>query len=199
MIMRSTQACKARGARRNRQSGLSLFEVLMSVALLTIFLTLFGKVFVNSMQLSALNAQTLDRMLAASEIREEFTALVRASEGVAPGVGIHETGRDRIVLRMPATDGAACFVVLGSISREDRLSRMDVVANGEQYEVAHFQNYALPVAEIAFAVTPAAAGGAACVSLDFQARPDAGERMPQPMRHRCIAAPRGVSQGRDGQ
>ncbi len=186
-------------ARRDRRAGLSLVEVLMSVMIITMILTTFGKVFVSSVQLSALNALSLDRVLAASEVRREFTALVRASHGVAPRVGNHETGQDRIVLRMPSADGPARYAVFGAIRGDNRLSRMDLVDDGGTFQIERLQTYALRVAEPVFTVAPPQRGGAVRISLEFQLRPDDGERMPRPMKHHCIASPRGADTGRADQ
>ena len=116
--------------------------------------------------------------------------------GVAPRAGVHETGQDRIVLRMPSSDGAGRYAVFGAIRGEDRLSRMDLVDDGGTFQIERFQTYALRVAEPVFTVDPPQRGGAARISLEFQLRPDDGERMPRPMKHHCVASPRGADTGR---
>ena len=128
-------------------SGLSLFEVLMFSVLFVMLGAVAYSVFYNSVRLSAMHTSALDRIRAVETVREEFSQTVRESAGIAAGVGVHRTGADAVVLRIPPSpeNGAAPrYVVFGRILGKPPLVRMEVAEENGQYTTTSFSRYPLP-------------------------------------------------------
>ncbi len=175
---------------RSGAGGMTLFELLVCVAIFTVILNVIMSIFDSGTRLSALIVERLDRMDGALTLQQGFAKAVREAVGVADRIGDYRTGEDTLVLQLPSASGVRRYAILGRLSQGDCLCRMDVVVRHTGMEAASFVRYPIALASYRFGFDQGVAVQARLVSLDFEIRRAADEGG-SPLRHTFAAALRG--------
>ena len=186
-----------RPTRSAGKAGMTLLEVLGSVAVLAIVINLAASVFISSTRLSALGTSALDKMWAIEEIRSEFVSAVRASSGVRSGVGKYRSGTDQLVLETTRSGdqrGVKRYVVFGAIGSDSRLDKLVVLEKDGKQSAERFVTYPLDLDSIQFKYDSNVPGKAHLVSLEINIRNE-GSKQKTGRLHRFSAAMRGISAG----
>lgn len=169
--------------RKRHNAGYTLLEMLMYVAVMTVLVSLCGKLFASGLRLSALSTQTLDRIMDVANLESDFTGAVRGAQGVVPEMGSYRSGPEQLVLRVPAKEGRSRYIVFGKLRDARHLSRMDVLEQNGVFTTSRFVTYRVPVDAITFDTsTPG------LIQLDVLAK----GRQEKSLARRFIAAPRGI-------
>ena len=179
-------------------AGTSLVEVLMWTAVFAMLATVAYSVFFNVVRLSAMNATALDRLRAVEDVREAFSRTVRESSGIVEGVGIHKTGADTVVLRLPPSAesrAARRYVVFGRVFGQKPLAKLEVAEENGQYTATAFQRYPVPVNEVRLGFDTANPVQARRVSLDIEVPNVVRGKSKPPVAYEFVAALRNEGAG----
>lgn len=130
---------------RGREQGMSLFECLVYVVLLTVLINVVVSAHVSATRLSLASVAALDRLSCVANAGEALCDTVREARGVVESVGAYRTGPSQVVLSLPAdpVDGAPRYVVLGHSPEANRLWRMEVAQRQGAFETVSYSKCAL--------------------------------------------------------
>lgn len=170
-----------------RRAGTSLLEVIATVALLGILVSLCLKMFVMDSRLTALNALHLNRLENLRAVQHRFRESVRESQGVVEGVLDYRTSEDQLVLRLADMEGIPRYTVWGAFAEADHLSMLQVALETPP-QVERLETLNFPVEGVGFTQDPSTG----LVTLRFSLKHDAGERVSTSVPvHEIRAVPRG--------
>lgn len=165
---------------RASNAGITLLDTLAYVVIASILINLCLVAFLNSSRLSAVGTMALDRMNGIRQIEQGFAESVRASAGRVEQVGGFASGPDTLAL---ATADPNRFVVFTQVNQVPRLSRLELVRNGEDFDVDRAFAYPVDLKVIEFTVDSGS------IALEIQLdREQADNRVG--VTHRFLATPR---------
>ncbi len=171
------------------RQGMSLFECLVCLAILTILLNVVMSIFDSGTRLSSLAIEGLDRMDGALTLQQGFTETVREAEGVTEEIGSFHSGADMVVFRMPSAGSVRRYAILGRLSQGDGLCRMDLAVSDAGIETTSFIRYPLPLASYRFSLDADKAAQARLVTFDFAIK-RAPDEHARPLLHTISASVR---------
>jgi prepilin-type N-terminal cleavage/methylation domain-containing protein len=137
-----------------RNGGMTLFECMCALAVLTVLVSVLSQTFISTTRLSAASNRALDRVRYTAEIRDAFSAAVREAGRVADGVQDYKTGGDCLVLELsPAADtGARRYAVLRR-TEAGKFVRLDIEERDGVCTTTYLKTYALWTMAVRFKAT----------------------------------------------
>jgi len=177
---------------RNRTAGITLYEVIGTLAIMAVIIPLVSNVFVDSLRLSSYTGRAFDRVDGLVEVQRLFGDTVRESTGIAARAGDYETGATYCVLRLPADGDSPRYAILGPTRAPDRLSVMRVRKSGDDWEPEAWTTLPVPLQPIRFTYGQ---DGEPAVTLTAAIRRDQGEPGGEPPRWTWAASPRASAKG----
>jgi hypothetical protein len=167
-------------SKRASNAGITLLDTLAYVVIAAILINLCLVAFLNSSRLSAVGTMALDRMNGIRQIEQAFSESVRASAGQVEQVGDFVSGPDTLAM---ATADPSRFVVFTQVDETPRLSRLELVRNGDMYDVDRAFAYPVDLKLIEFKMDSGS------IALEIQLdREQADNRVG--VTHRFLATPR---------
>lgn len=161
------------GVRANR--GLSLYEVVVTLAVAAVFITFAGRLFAVSSQVTALNGLHLARMHDLRALETAFRACVRESHGPIDRLDDHVAGPDLLLLRLPDDGAAARYALWGAFGESDHVIRHVLRREAQGLAVERSQRFAFPVSGVRFE-TRHGPEGRPLAAIHFELRRETGER-----------------------
>lgn len=139
--------------RARSTAGMTLFECLMTTAILAVVVNLGLSIFMSSTRLSALTTGALDRVNMVEDVREAFSRTLHEATGVVSELATYKTGDEQLVLSYPPTpesDGWRRYVVFGRIAPSAGLGRLEISEKDGQWRADSFITYPLSVTGLGF-------------------------------------------------
>ena len=186
-------------SRTSNKTGVTLLEILASVAVLALLVNLIIGVMLTGNRLSATGIATLDRLQHSADIRETFARDVKTSFGVAASVLTYATSPNQLVLELPPLPekpGAPRYAVYGLLKTKRRLDRLEFTLDNGAPAIESFQTF--PMDLEGFRVDHAAR----LVSVELDADQTGSRPLPPgykrkpPVTYRFTAAARSKTGGR---
>lgn len=157
-------------------AGMTLVELLMVVAVIAALTPVLGQLFVHSGRLTALNGLALERMEGTAMVGRMFSEAVRNSAGVAERVAGHESGSDRVVLRLGEDASGAHYCVVGTLGDDTHLCRLDLVEQDGEFTATRFVRYPMALKDVRILYDASLPEASRWIELRYAVHPDDGER-----------------------
>ncbi len=180
---------------RQTNRGFILMEMMVYVAVFSIAVVLFSRVFVTTSRVSAYNTQIVERMDAVREVQRDFLKTCRAATAIVPGIGEHRTDEHTLVLQLHGTGQTPRYAVLGGFGDSNRLALLALVQEDDVLHAEKFKTWRLPVTDIRFETDDRAQS----VTLALTTQPHNPQRPDTGRAHRFVATLRaGTTEARHG-
>lgn len=131
-------------SRTPNKTGVTLLEILASVAVLAMLVNIITGVILTGNRLSATGIATLDRIQRSTDVRESFARDVKASFGVANSVLTYATRPNQLVLELPPLPekpAAQRYAVYGLLKSKKRLDRLEFTLENGAAAIESFQTF----------------------------------------------------------
>lgn len=144
--------------------GYSLIELLAYIVVLGIIINVSAPLFLSAMRLSRVGEAASDHLQGVEEIRSRISDRVREAVRVVPSTLTFESGKDQLILEMPANP-VARRVVFGTLNHPNKVSRLDLIKQDGEWVPDFLATYRQSITGLRFTYDTADPADAALVQF----------------------------------
>jgi hypothetical protein len=163
-----------------RNGGFTLTEVLVFGVMLMIIVNAGVRISLSASRIGAINTLAKDRLIATQTLDTAFRDAVRGASGMLDSAGAYHTSENVVILRLHDDNHIR---VVGTALHPKQFSVLDMELRDGVWELTDLRNQSIPINNVR--IVPAA--DSSLLQLEYEVKPERGERMRDPMTHTVLA------------